>query len=194
MSEYLTINTAEDTKPTKVKTVPPMPVHGEDHPLLYEVMPEYKEMLPNNHINEVSERMKTSMRMMNGLGLSANQCGEKLRMFVIGNEDFNMVCINPRVTNYANTITTSAEGCLSFPALSLKIARPDWLEVEFWDEKGELHRTRIDGITARCFAHELDHLNGVVYTNRVKPLALKMARQKQNKLIKKIVRTYKKNS
>ena len=193
MSEYLTIDTASDTKPTKVKTVPPMPVHGEEHPLLREVMPEYTEQLPNNHINEIAERMKSSMKMMRGLGLSANQCGEKLRMFVIGNDDFNMVCINPRVTNHSETFTTSAEGCLSFPALSLKVARPDWLEVEFTDENGQLQRARIDGITARCFAHELDHLNGVVYTNRVKPLALKMARQKQGKLIKKIVRTYKKN-
>lgn len=194
MSEFLTIDTAADTKPTKIKTVPPMPVNGEGHPLLREVMPEYTEQLPNNHINEVSERMKSSMKMMRGLGLSANQCGEKLRMFVIGNEEFNMVCINPRVINHADSYTTSAEGCLSFPALSLRIARPDWLEVEFTDENGNLQQMRIDGITARCFAHELDHLNGVVYTSRVKPLALKMARQKQNKLIKKIVRTYKKNT
>lgn len=192
MSEYLTIDTASDTKPTKVKTVPPMPVHGEQHPMLYEVMPEYTEQLPNNHINEVSERMKSSMKMLKGLGLSANQCGERLRMFVIGSEEFNMVCINPKVINHAETVTTSSEGCLSFPALSLKVARPDWLEVQFTDENGKQQQMRIDGITARCFAHELDHLNGVVYTQRVKPLALKMARQKQTKTIKKIVRTYKK--
>jgi peptide deformylase len=56
------------------------------------------------------------------------------------------------------------------------------------DEFGTKHNTRLEGLSARCFLHELDHLNGVRMIDDMKPLALKMARQKANKLVKKIIR------
>jgi peptide deformylase len=52
---------------------------------------------------------------------------------------------------------------------------------------------RFDGLTARCFQHELDHMNGIIFTSHVKPLALQLAKQQQQKLIKKIIRMTKKN-
>jgi peptide deformylase len=85
------------------------------------------------------------------------------------------------------------EGCLSYPGLFLNVERPEWIEVEFLNEHGEKQEMRLEGLTARCFMHEMDHMNGIHYTNYVKPLALKMSRQKATKLVKKIIRNSKKN-
>jgi peptide deformylase len=85
-------------------------------------------------------------------------------------------------------IVKDTEGCLSFPAFFLSIPRPKWIEVEFTDENGQRKQTRLDGLTARCFLHELEHLNGVKFTSHVGSVAMLQAKRKQEKLIKKIVR------
>lgn len=80
------------------------------------------------------------------------------------------------------------EGCLSYPGLFVTVERYKSVDVEFYDENGKLQRHHFEGVTAQCFQHELDHMNGVSFTSRVKPFALQMAREKQKKLIKKITR------
>jgi peptide deformylase len=132
-----------------------------------------------------------TMKLYSGLGLSANQCGIAERMFVVGTDEFQLVCLNPKVLAFGPT-EKDKEGCLSFPGLFLNIERPSWIEVEFTDENGTVNQTRLDGISARCFLHELDHLDGIKYTELVKPLALRMARQKATKIVKKIIRGNKK--
>jgi peptide deformylase len=112
-------------------------------------------------------------------------------MFVVGTDEFQLVCLNPKVLAFGPT-EKDKEGCLSFPGLFLNIERPSWIEVEFTDENGTVNQTRLDGISARCFLHELDHLDGIKYTELVKPLALRMARQKATKIVKKIIRGNKK--
>jgi peptide deformylase len=68
------------------------------------------------------------------------------------------------------------------------LPRPKWVDVEFTDENGETKQTRLEGLTARCFLHELDHLNGIKFTSYVGAVAMQQAKRKQEKLIKKIVR------
>jgi peptide deformylase len=68
------------------------------------------------------------------------------------------------------------------------VERPEWIMAQFINENGQLKQMRMEGLTAKCFQHELDHMNGVKFTSYVKPLALQLARDKQNKLIKKIKR------
>jgi peptide deformylase len=85
-------------------------------------------------------------------------------------------------------VVKDKEGCLSYPALFLNVDRPSWIEAEFTDEFGDVNQVKLHGLSARCFLHELDHLNGIRYTNHVKPLALKMARQRATKMVKKIIR------
>ena len=77
---------------------------------------------------------------------------------------------------------------MSFPGLALKVERASWVEAEFTTEEGKQVQMRFEGLTARCFQHELDHMNGIKFTNHVKPLALQMAKEQQKKLIKKIIR------
>jgi peptide deformylase len=92
-------------------------------------------------------------------------------------------------TNFKESI--KKEGCLSFPGLSLKVPRQDTINAVYYTEFGEKKTMEFSGITAQCFQHELDHMDGILFTQHVKPLALKMAKKKQDKVIKKYRRTMK---
>ena len=190
MSEILTIDTSAGIQ--QVEQINPLRVYGEDYFMLGQKMPEYTKGFPAPAMVTLAKRMKMTMKLYSGLGLSANQCGVAERMFVIGTDEVQIVCINPKVIAQGDMVKDK-EGCLSFPGLFLNVERPQWIEVEFTDEFGEVKAARLEGLSARCFLHELDHLNGVRYTSHVKPLALKMARQRATKLVKKIIRNNKKN-
>jgi peptide deformylase len=189
MSDILTIDTSVAAGITKVEPkVEPLQVFDDRHPMLSEVMPEFVGVLPNASMTHLVKRMKFTMKLYSGLGLSANQCAIKERVFVIGTDQFQMACINPRVISVSEELIKDNEGCLSFPAFFLKIPRPKWIEVEYTNENGERTKTHLDGLTARCFLHELDHLNGVAFTSYVGPTSILQATRKQAKMIKKIVR------
>ena len=132
-----------------------------------------------------------TMKLYGGIGLSVNQCGVFERVFVIGTDDFQLACVNPRIVEIEGQSEKNNEGCLSYPGLFLKIERPSVIIGEWLNENGELKRVRLSGITAQCFQHELDHMNGVRFTEHVGTVALRMARQKQVKIIKKIKRNKK---
>lgn len=187
--EVLVINTTDSL--ARPKILEPLPLFNEHFPLLTQKMPEYTEELPNAYMNELSERMKLTLKKFGGIGLSANQCGVPIRMFIIGHEDFNLVCINPKVLMESDEVVKSDEGCLSFPALFCKIERPQWIKVEFTNEHGQVVQTKLEGLTARCYLHELDHMNGIKFTSYVGPVALKMAKAKQEKRIKTVKRRIK---
>ena len=186
MSEFLTIDTTSGIVTEEL--IEPLTVFGENHPMLSVPIPEYKEAIPNPSIKNLVARLKMTMKLYNGIGLSANQCGIFQRVFVIGTEHFQIACINPKVVAKSEELSRDNEGCLSFPALYVKVERPVWCDVEFYDETGAFKQIRLEGLTARCFLHELDHLNGVKFTQHVGPVALKLAQQRQEKMIKKMQR------
>jgi peptide deformylase len=193
MSETLVIDTgATLSTPSQQVRVEPLPLYDENHPMLKVQVPEYKHNLPNPLMDLLVKRLKMTMKLYGGIGLSANQCGVFERVFVIGTDQFQIACINPRIVGKSPSTIKESEGCLSYPGLYVKIDRPDWVEVEFTDESGELKQMRLEGVTARCFQHELDHMDGIRMTDHVGPVALQMARKKQEKIIKKIVRHKKK--
>ena len=193
MSETLIIDTgAALATPSQQVKVDPLPLYDENHPMLKVQIPEYKQAVPNPIMELLIKRLKMTMKLYGGIGLSANQCGVFERVFVIGTDHFQIACINPRIIGKAPSTIKESEGCLSYPGLYVKIDRPDWVDVEFIDETGTLKQMRLEGVTARCFQHELDHMNGVRMTDHVGPVALQMARKKQDKVIKKIIRSKKK--
>jgi peptide deformylase len=189
MSEILTIDTS-DGLVTEEK-IEPLPLMTEDHPMLRQKIPDYKGKLPIGAMTNLIKRLKMTMKLYGGVGLSANQCGVFERVFVIGTDDFQLACVNPKIVEVEGEPVKNNEGCLSYPGLFLKIDRPSVIIAEWYDENGELKRARLSGITAQCFQHELDHMNGIRFTEHVGPVALKLARQKQIKTIKKIVRKQK---
>jgi peptide deformylase len=77
------------------------------------------------------------------------------------------------------------EGCLSFPGLWLNVKRHTDIVVQYEDVEGNKQEQTFNGIVARCFQHELDHLDGVCFVDRAAKLSLKMARERQTKWLKK---------
>jgi len=121
-----------------------------------------------------------------GIGLSANQIGLLKRVFVMGSTSIPgfpkpFAVFNPEITNYSNTNISDEEGCLSFPGLYFKVSRPEWIEAKFQDREGNVHEVKMDGYVAKCFQHELDHLEGICYTDRVSKLKIDLAIKKMRK-------------
>jgi peptide deformylase len=179
MEEVIVLNT-EEKKEKKVE-ITPLPLYDENFPMLKMRMLEYVLSLPNKNMNVLIERLKMTMKLYGGIGLSANQCGVMERVFVIGSEDFQMACINPRVISESAELEKEQEGCLSYPALSVKIPRSKRIEVEFMNEMGEIKQSTLEGLSARCFLHELDHMNGIRLVDKVGQASMLMARKKQSK-------------
>ena len=135
--------------------------------------------------------MFATMHKYGGLGLSANQVGKPYRMFVMGGQlqieaGKIYACFNPKIIKVSEEKVRFKEGCLTFPFLFLDIERPRRIEVEFSDENLDKKQYQMDGIMARCFQHELDHMSGIVFTSLVSKLKLDIAMKKRDKYIKKL--------
>lgn len=189
MSEILTIDTGVEELKQKQEMIEPLPVYGDSHPMLHTEVPLYDEhALPSPVIDKLAARLNLTRKLYNGFGLSANQCGVMERIFVIGTQAFQMTCINPKILEYRGKEEKMREACLSYPGLSLYVNRNTSILVEYYDTEGTRVETELSGITAQCFQHELDHLNGISFTAKVGPVALQLAKKKQEKLIKKLKR------
>ena len=141
-------------------------------------------------LKEFVDNMFETMKKYGGIGLSANQVGKPYRMFVMGDhpnisKGKKWVCINPKITNVTKDLIRYKEGCLTFPFLFLDIERPQDISVEYLDENLEKKEEHMTGIVARCFQHEFDHMQGIVFTEHVSKLKLDMAMKKRDKQIKR---------
>ena len=141
-------------------------------------------------LKEFIDNMFETMKKYGGIGLSANQVGKPYRMFIMGDhpnisKGKKWVCINPKITNVTKDLIRYKEGCLTFPFLFLDIERPQDISVEYLDENLEKKEEHMTGIVARCFQHEFDHMQGIVFTEHVSKLKLEMALKKRDKQIKR---------
>jgi len=123
-------------------------------------------------IRDLARDMLISMYAARGIGLAAPQIGVHLQLLVIDLEleDANsppLVLINPEITGVGGSICTYEEGCLSIPGVYLDVVRPSVVEVSYRDAMGRPKRMKADGLMARCIQHEMDHLNGVLFVDRV---------------------------
>lgn len=135
---------------------------------------------------EIKSQMLDVMLSNMGIGLSANQVNLDKRLFVMGNtRDDAVVCINPVVLQYTEETELDTEGCLSFPGIKILVQRPRDILVEYYDENLELTRTMTSGYSARLFLHELDHLNGITFKDRVSKLKWNLAEKKARKLVRR---------
>lgn len=188
MSEEFKYSTEEIVKQTKTVTKQEPKVFDlvdESSKILRQKMPEFDFQNPPVNANEFASALVETCKKNKGLGLSANQCGFPYRIFVMGANEEYVAFINPKVVSSKGE-AHMIEGCLSFPLLGLRITRPETIVVEYQDFLGAKHTIRLDGISARCFLHELDHMDGIVYTDRAKPLALKSGQDKRQKTIRNI--------
>jgi peptide deformylase len=121
-----------------------------------------------------------------GMGLAANQIGITKRFFAIGHESFDVfkkpaIIYNPVLVNADEEQELGQEGCLSFPGVWVQVNRSRAVMVRYQNNKGEFLLSRLEGLEARCFQHELDHLDGITFNKRVSKLNWDMAQQKANR-------------
>jgi peptide deformylase len=115
---------------------------------------------------DLAQRMFTLMRAQGGIGLAAPQCGVSSRVFVMEIQGWRWQCFNPQILQHSQTLVEWAEGCLSFPGKTCIIERPQWIDVRYQDYQGGWHSERLCDLDARCFQHELDHLDGITMIQR----------------------------
>ena len=111
-----------------------------------------------------------TMRAAKGVGLAAPQVGVSRRVAVVdvGDEHASpLVLVNPRILEASATRETAEEGCLSIPDLYGDVARADTIVVEAWDATGRSFRATVSGFAARAVQHEIDHLDGILFLDRL---------------------------
>jgi peptide deformylase len=134
---------------------------------------------------ELKKEMVDFMLTNGGIGLSANQVGLDIKVFVMGDSVKNStMCINPTVLQYTEETVLDVEGCLSFPNTFVKVKRPKEILVQYWDENLKECVVKIEGYSAKCYLHELDHLLGITMKDRVSKMKWDMAQKKARKLEK----------
>jgi peptide deformylase len=119
----------------------------------------------NDRIKILLDDMVETMRAANGLGLAAPQVGILRRAVVIDVGEEVLKIINPVIIEASGSIV-DFEGCLSIPDLSGKVERPEKVKIKYLDENGESKVYEATGYTARAFCHEIDHLDGILYTDK----------------------------
>lgn len=115
---------------------------------------------------EIATKLMTVMNDCSAVGLAANQIGLPHRVFVMRGHPENFVCFNPRIVHRGAEQSSMEEACLSFPGVTVKIKRPTEIRVRFQAPSGAVVTQKFEGLTARVFQHELDHLDGVLFFNR----------------------------
>jgi len=114
------------------------------------------------------EKMFETMKMGKGVGLAAPQVGLAQRLFVMQIEgDKPRVFINPEIVETSVELESFEEGCLSIPGVYADLNRPAEVRIQAWNERGRRFVIGADGFFARVVQHELDHLNGMLFTDRL---------------------------
>jgi len=153
----------------------------ETDPILHKTIPSWS--FDGTNLHQTISDMTETMLHYNGIGIAAPQVGLSIRLFVIGTPDNIMACINPEIIEEYNLVKNT-EGCLSFPNLYLPIVRHNVIRVRYQDEYGTFFEKELSGIMAVAFQHELDHLNGITFNDKVSNLVLTLGLKKRKKKLR----------
>jgi peptide deformylase len=132
----------------------------------------------------LEKSMIDKMLAHDGIGLAANQVGINARVFVMGwrgDPASAQAFFNPVVIATVDETEDLEEGCLSFPGIYVNIKRPKKILARWQNSKGEWQESEFDGYNCKCFLHELDHLEGIVFKDRVSTLKWALAVKKSKK-------------
>lgn len=144
---------------------------AEDHPILALKTEDFDFVNPSTDPIQLAKDLYETMIEHRGLGLAAPQVGLSVRAFTIYSVP-GIVCFNPKVVSWSEEKLVLDEGCLSFPKLVLKVKRPRSIRARYTEPNGNVQTLNMDGLTARAYLHELDHLDGVVFTKRANSIHL----------------------
>ena len=115
----------------------------------------------------IQDLKDTLIACKEGLGLAAPQIGINLRIFALDIKNEILIFINPEITHFSSKKSLEEEGCLSVPGITGKIKRANKVVMKYYDENGKKHKIKAKGIIAQAFQHEIDHLNGILYIDKI---------------------------
>jgi len=142
-----------------------MPLAYYGNKILKEVCEEVEEITPQ--FFNIAKRMLLTMRYNKGIGLAAPQVGVPIRLIVVNVGDGDLIMFNPKIVKFSSQQSIHNESCLSIPKVFGDVNRPDAVEVEWTDENNESQKVEADGLFARCIQHEVDHLNGILFIDKM---------------------------
>ena len=131
---------------------------------------------------EFSKDFIKFMYQCNGIGLAANQVGIPYSIFAMRGSPENFVCFNPRIVQPSEEQILLEEGCLTYPNFYVKVKRPRHVRVRFQTPNGDTLTKQFTGMTARIYQHEMEHLEGKLFTENCSRLAIELAIRKSAKL------------
>jgi len=180
-----------------------LPVIAYGHSVLRE---ECEEIEENKDISSLISSMFETMYNSKGVGLACPQIGKSLRMFIVDaspfadeepdNEKqakqlaelkkFRKVFINPLIENESGKLWSFSEGCLSIPGIREDVIRKSIIKISYFDQEWNYNEDVFTGIAARIIQHEYDHIEGVLFTDHLKPLKRRLLKRKLNDISKGI--------
>jgi peptide deformylase len=162
----------------------PIVVYG--HPILRKVAKEIDKDYPG--LDQLISDLFETMYFSEGLGLAAPQIGKSIRIFVIDGKpaaedepelaEFKRVFINAHITEKSGEPVPMNEGCLSIPNIREEVIRQSQVRINYFDENWEYHDEVYQGYKARIIQHEYDHLDGILFTDKVNPLRRRLLKSK----------------
>jgi peptide deformylase len=162
----------------------PIVVYG--HPILKKIAAEIDKDFPD--LNQLIADLFETMYYSEGLGLAAPQIGKSIRIFVIDGKpaaedepslaDFKKAFINPHITERSGDLMPMNEGCLSIPNLREEVLREAYVRINYYDENWQFHDEQFEGYKARIIQHEYDHLDGILFPDRLTPLRRRLLKGK----------------
>ncbi len=169
-----------------------LPIYAYGQPVLKkkgkEITPDYE------GLTELISNMWETMYHAEGVGLAAPQIGRSIRLFIIDSiqmmeqgkeaEGLKMVFINPEKIEEGGNLKDYEEGCLSIPELRGDVERPSQIHLKYLDENFVEHTKIFTGVNARVIQHEYDHVDGVLFTELLKPLKRRMIKRKLDNIKK----------
>jgi len=141
-------------------------------------------------VRSIMEELKIIMYQEDGVGLAAPQLGISLRFFGMDDGSGFKMIVNPEIIERSEEKEIGEEGCLSIPNVFADIERSRWVRVRYQDEHGSYHEELLQGYSARIFQHEYDHLDGILFIDRLDT----KSRAALSQQLKKIMEDRRKNS
>ena len=162
----------------------PIVVYG--HPILRKTAVDIDSDYPG--LNQLIEDLFETLNKSEGLGLAAPQIGKSIRLFVIDGQlaaedeptltDFKKAFINAHISERSGDLQPMNEGCLSIPNLREEVLRQSSVRISYYDENWQYHNEIFEGFKARIIQHEYDHLDGILFIDKINPLRRRLLKSK----------------
>ena len=158
-----------------------------DSPILKQKTDQFNFSTPPTDPIQLAKDLYETLMNTKYIGLSAPQVGMPFRVFALRTTP-GIVCFNPRIVDTSSEELLLDEMCMTFAHLAVPVRRPKKIKVRYFEPNGNVKTETFDGMTARYFLHELDHLDGILYTERANKMHVERAVRKQKILMRQLKR------